>query len=238
MLRGGPAHGTGVRAQIGRPLAGKTGTAQNYTSAFFDGFTPQLATAVWVGYAGRPKPMTNLFHGGPVLGGTYPALIFADFMKSAMAGKPVKGFPAPPAPPSVAMPDVLGKSREEAEAILKGNGFTVRVSGSGKVVTASDPPAGARVAKGSVVGITMGEKPPDVGKPVVFKPGQQATVPRVVGMSFPQAVAVLAAAGLRADPKLTKVGGPGRIGRVIQQSPPPGTRLAPGSAVTIWVVGR
>ena len=42
--------GTGTRAQIGCPAAGKTGTTDNYTDAWFVGFTPRLATAVWVGY--------------------------------------------------------------------------------------------------------------------------------------------------------------------------------------------
>jgi membrane peptidoglycan carboxypeptidase len=101
MLRGVITHGTGHRAALGgRPVAGKTGSAQNNTSAFFSGFTPQLSTSVWVGYRARRVPMRNLFNGGPVYGGTFPAIIFHNYMEAALAGLPAVGFPkAPPPPP-------------------------------------------------------------------------------------------------------------------------------------------
>src|SRR5919197_657618 len=63
MLRGVVTGGTGVAAHLpGRPVAGKTGTAQEYRSAFFNGYTPQLATSVWVGFT--PKPV-SMPHAGP-----------------------------------------------------------------------------------------------------------------------------------------------------------------------------
>ena len=59
--------GTGTRAQIGCPAAGKTGTTDNFTDAWFVGFTPRLATAVWVGYpTARDRDERTLYHGGPV----------------------------------------------------------------------------------------------------------------------------------------------------------------------------
>ena len=77
--------GTGTRAALpDRPAAGKTGTTENYGDAWFVGYTPQLVTAVWVGYPDKLVPMTNGFHGEPVAGGTYPALIWKAFMKSAL----------------------------------------------------------------------------------------------------------------------------------------------------------
>jgi penicillin-binding protein 1A len=80
--------GTATAAAIGRPVAGKTGTTSNYTDAWFVGFVPQLATAVWVGDPAASTPMTNV-HGIAVSGGSYPALIFSDMMKAALTGVPV-----------------------------------------------------------------------------------------------------------------------------------------------------
>jgi penicillin-binding protein 1A len=79
-------YGTGKAAVLsgGRPAAGKTGTTENYGDAWFVGFTPQLVTAVWVGYPNRLRPMTYEFHGEPVAGGTFPALIWKSFMEKAL----------------------------------------------------------------------------------------------------------------------------------------------------------
>jgi membrane peptidoglycan carboxypeptidase len=85
--------GTGFRAAIGRPLAGKTGTTSSFADAWFTGFTPQLATSVWVGDARAQVPMRSLFAGGPVYGGTFPALIFHDYMAAALAGQPAADLP-------------------------------------------------------------------------------------------------------------------------------------------------
>jgi penicillin-binding protein 1A len=77
--------GTGRRAQLDdRPAAGKTGTTENYGDAWFVGYTPQLAVAVWVGYPDRLQPMLTEFNGDPVAGGTYPALIWRAFVRSAL----------------------------------------------------------------------------------------------------------------------------------------------------------
>jgi membrane peptidoglycan carboxypeptidase len=89
--------GTGFRAAIGRPVAGKTGTTSSYADAWFTGFTPQLATSVWVGDPTRQTPMTDRFGGGPVYGGTFPALVFHDYMTAALAGQPVADLPGGPA---------------------------------------------------------------------------------------------------------------------------------------------
>ena len=78
--------GTGTRAALpDRPAAGKTGTTENYGDAWFVGYTPQLVTAVWVGYPNKLVPMTNQFHGDPVAGGTYPAMIWKTFMQRRFA---------------------------------------------------------------------------------------------------------------------------------------------------------
>lgn len=85
--------GTGQAADIGRPAAGKTGTTNNSIDAWFAGYTPDLAVAVWVGYR-YPRPMTNV-RGINVFGGTFPAQIWRDFMLAAHRGLPVKRFKLP-----------------------------------------------------------------------------------------------------------------------------------------------
>jgi len=77
--------GTGRRAALpDRPAAGKTGTTENYGDAWFVGYTPQLAVAVWVGYPRELRPMLTEYHGRAVAGGTYPAEIWRTFMQVAL----------------------------------------------------------------------------------------------------------------------------------------------------------
>ena len=77
------AQGTGKRAALGEFAAGKTGTTENSGDAWFVGFTDRLTVAVWVGYPEALKPMATEFQGGPVEGGTFPALIWRDFQTTA-----------------------------------------------------------------------------------------------------------------------------------------------------------
>jgi len=85
MLTGVVQSGTGTSAAIsGVDVAGKTGTTTNYADAWFVGWTPQLTTAVWVGYPNKLVPMTTAYNGAPVEGGTYPALIWHNFMVQAL----------------------------------------------------------------------------------------------------------------------------------------------------------
>jgi penicillin-binding protein 1A len=81
------SQGTGVRAALGpgQFAAGKTGTTENSGDAWFVGFTKRWTVAVWVGYPDKLKPMLTEFAGAPVEGGTYPALIWHDFMVAANA---------------------------------------------------------------------------------------------------------------------------------------------------------
>ncbi|TLM83735.1 MAG: hypothetical protein FDZ75_07500, partial [Actinobacteria bacterium] len=94
ILRGVITKGTGKSADIGRPAAGKTGTTQEYRDAWFVGYTPQLSTAVWVGYPSAQKEMTSV-HGIKVTGGSFPAQIWSSFMKSALKSKPKTDFVKP-----------------------------------------------------------------------------------------------------------------------------------------------
>ncbi len=85
LLAGVVQHGTGTAAQIsGVDVVGKTGTTTNYGDAWFVGWTPKLTTAVWVGFPNKLVPMTTLYNGGPVEGGTFPAAIWHDYMTQAL----------------------------------------------------------------------------------------------------------------------------------------------------------
>jgi penicillin-binding protein 1A len=95
-LQGVVQHGTGTAAALGsRPVAGKTGTAENFQDAWFCGYVPQLATCVWVGYPKGEISLYNIEGVGSVAGGTLPAEIWHDFMGPATANLPVKSFPTP-----------------------------------------------------------------------------------------------------------------------------------------------
>jgi penicillin-binding protein 1A len=95
ILQGVIRAGTGKRAAlIGRVAAGKTGTTENYGDAWFVGYTPQLATAVWVGYPNKLQPMLTEYHGDAVAGGTFPAEIWRVFTQLALAGTTPESFPS------------------------------------------------------------------------------------------------------------------------------------------------
>jgi penicillin-binding protein 1A len=88
--------GTGTAANTGcGGQAGKTGTTDNFTDAWFVGYQPNLATAVWVGYPTATTSMTSV-HGITVFGGTFPAEIWHNFYVDA--GIPCEEF-APPTTP-------------------------------------------------------------------------------------------------------------------------------------------
>lgn len=91
MLMDVVTRGTGREAQIGRPVAGKTGTTSDYKDAWFLGFTPNLVTGVWVGNDDN-EPMKK------VTGGMLPARIWHDFMQPALAREPVMAIPVETAP--------------------------------------------------------------------------------------------------------------------------------------------
>ena len=143
MLQGVVSGGTGTAAALGSwPVAGKTGTTQDYTNAWFVGYTRQVSTAVWVGFPGTPDSL-SLYFGGSVFGGTLAAPIWHDYMLRVMAGMPAESFPAPPAPQSGTVPDVVGQRSEHAQNVLAKANFTPLV----EVVDSADP-------KGTVVAQT------------------------------------------------------------------------------------
>jgi len=91
MMRSVVERGSGWYAKnLGRPAAGKTGTTNESTDAWFIGFTPQLAAGVWVGYDDR-----TLNLGSKATGGVLAAPIWTNFMLGALAGTPAEDFQQP-----------------------------------------------------------------------------------------------------------------------------------------------
>ena len=89
--------GTGTAAKLDRPVAGKTGTTQDYGDAWFVGYTPNYVAVVWMGYPeGQQHQMTDV-HGITVTGGTLPAKIWKAFMTSALQDVERADFAPPPA---------------------------------------------------------------------------------------------------------------------------------------------
>jgi penicillin-binding protein 1A len=90
MLRGTIERGTGAAARaLGRPAAAKTGTTNDYSNAWFIGYTPHLATGVWVGYD-RPRSL-----GKDETGSRVAVPIWTTYMREALAGTPAEDFPIP-----------------------------------------------------------------------------------------------------------------------------------------------
>src|SRR5690606_99208 len=164
-FKGGTASGLG----IGRPVAGKTGTTDNSASAWFAGYTPNLAGAVFVGDPRGPNqyPLRNITLAGRyysvVYGATIPGPIWRDTMVEAVKKLDAKSFarsparfgstsePAPPrredddtdANPAAhrgGVPNVVGMSQGEAVAAIESAGYRANVS---DLRLPSDQPEGA-----------------------------------------------------------------------------------------------
>jgi len=179
VLRGVITSGTGRGASIGRPAAGKTGTAQGYSAAWFDGYVPQLAAAVWMGdpRGGFKHPLKNVRIGGQyyghVFGGTISAPIWGELMRKALKGKPVESFAGPDpsvgAGRQVTVPYLNGTSIGTAKARLAAVGLTgvvssqrVASSNAAGTVASSSPGGASSIGFGSSVllNVSTGTPPP------------------------------------------------------------------------------
>jgi membrane peptidoglycan carboxypeptidase len=165
--------GTGKPASIGRPAAGKTGTTENLGAAWFAGFTPQYATAVWVGdpRGGASHPLRNVLGYASVYGGTLPATVWRKTMTAVHEGLEVKELPK--ADPSYVattsgqlLPSVIGIDEAAARNRISVAGARVtkiltvapkRGQHEGVVVKQS-PAAGSR-SPGTKVTLAVTKKP-------------------------------------------------------------------------------
>ncbi|MDA8102465.1 MAG: transglycosylase domain-containing protein [Nitrospiraceae bacterium] len=243
VLRNVVTEGTGFYAAIGRPVAGKTGTGENWADAWFGGFVPQLATAVWVGYPQGEVPMIPPRTPIYVVGGSWPAMAFSYYNVAALGGTPVQPFRTPasfakPAPSggtqvsrSPGLMDVVGMPGVDSQKKLSDAGYLVKIvyAPSGEYppgyTTAQSPAAGSDVAPGTDVTITV----------------SNGTI------TFPQLVNVPDLLGKTSEAAATAIGGVGLSGNcqfqtspppilapdtVWEQSPAPGTQVAVGSTIS------
>ena len=141
LLQGVITSGTGTAAALpDRPVAGKTGTTENYGDAWFVGYTPQLVTAVWVGYPNGLRPMLTEYHGRPVVGGTFPAQIWKTFMESALTELHAapETFASPPYLSVVSRSVTYRDGRTELDnGLCRDTTLVVYFSGRGPATTAT-----------------------------------------------------------------------------------------------------
>jgi penicillin-binding protein 1A len=149
MMQGVVQRGTGVPAGAGlnRPIAGKTGTSQDFTDAWFSGFTPDVVTVVWVGF---DNPVSL---GDNQTGAAVAAPIWHDYMAFALKHRPVLSFPQPP---GVTMASWNAGSGTVTDAFKPGQipGASGPAAGGGLVAESpsggSGAPAGTASAAGGV----------------------------------------------------------------------------------------
>ncbi len=210
ILQDAVRYGTGRAARIDRPQAGKTGTTDDYADAWFCGYTPDLSTAVWVGYTEGRIPMRGV-HGITVYGGTFPAQIWRKFMKLALADVPPSEFPEAE----------FGSEEDVSEWV------TVTIcTDSAMKATPLCPHTESRSYR-------RGDEPTS---PCSIHNSQTArvTVPGVTGMNEAEASAAIRAADL--NPVVNYAySSIAPKGRVIGQSPLAGTTVNSGSSVAITV---
>src|SRR5207253_951747 len=152
--------GTGTRANIGRPQAGKTGTNTLYRDAWFVGYVPQYATAVWIGYPQGEISMYNVEGFSTMFGGDIPAEIWHDFMSKIVSGLPADPFPPPPVQQRGTVPKVVGLTLVDAQKALQQANFTaipqnVPSRQPNGTIVGQSPAAGAHAVLGSAVRLSV-----------------------------------------------------------------------------------
>jgi penicillin-binding protein 1A len=214
MLQDVVQSGTGRRASVpGVEVAGKTGTTDDYGDAWFVGYTPELAVAVWVGYPDRLRPMTYEFGGDVVTGGTLPALIWKEFVgryEKAKKSDEDLSFDSPPYLGGVPMWVVKrGSEWKRDNGYCRGSRLVVYFSGRGPEDEADCKPNEVDVPL--VVGMTqdaavarLADQP--LGAELVYKPAKAGKTPGVVLDQIP------ASGGLSAHDDVTLVVSKARYG--------------------------
>ncbi|WP_278235881.1 transglycosylase domain-containing protein [Isoptericola sp. AK164] len=239
-----------------RPVAGKTGTAQNNETAWFAGFTPQLATVVNLRQYETVDLDAGIIKGkaqiddfepyGEITGSTWPADAWTDFMQVALEGKDVVEFPSytPPRPtfspsptPSETTPqwvelpdDLIGMNINEATALLEGMGLVVATQATEneaeKGTVVNFYDPGGAVESGSTITLWVSTG--------AVEEQEQVAVPNVVGQPAGSAESQLNRVGLGAE-VVQEPNNEIPRGQVIRTEPGAGSEVEPGTTVRIVV---
>ena len=230
---------TGAPMNLGdRPVAGKTGTTNESAAVWFAGFTPQVASAVWVGdprggYAFPLKDVTiNGTYYRQVYGGTLAGPIWKASMEAALADKPIEEFVlSTDLPTSVfdvnEIPDITGMATPEEifAALTKVNLELGEISEED-----SPEPAGTVIAQTPEPG---GPAVPQTAVDIVVSTGLN-TVPESRGAPVQDATTIMERSGYTAEIVLLETATV-TPGLVMQQSVPAGTLAPVGSVILLTV---
>jgi penicillin-binding protein 1A len=203
-------YGTGVAGNIGRPAAGKTGTAQQWRDAWFAGYIPQLSAAVWVGFPRAQIPMVPPTTRIRVTGGSFPTQIWHAFMAAVTRRMPVKDFVKP-----------------ESHFVS----LAVDVT-QGCLANELTPPGNI-----SVITFVRGTEPGKCTTTTGVLPAPEVEVPSLVGLAVADAERLLQEAGLVATSK-TEFRPEYPEGTVTGQTPEAGTSAPQGTSVTMVVTSQ
>jgi penicillin-binding protein 1A len=166
--------GTAVRSAISCPTAAKTGTTSNLVDAWLDGYTPNYATAVWMGYPKQNVPMTDV-HGEPQQGGYLPAEIWHAYMAAVTEGEPCTQFPSPTEP--ISYQPFFGKfastGQSSSSESFEGKESETQHNAHKKSTPSEHEPAA--VEKPSAGG--NGEKAPETPAPQSHEPAESPPAP-------------------------------------------------------------
>jgi len=205
--------GTGQQAKIGRPVAGKTGTTEGQSDAWFVGYTPELVAAVWVGFPQGDHPLESPYTPYTITGGSWPAQIWARFASGTLSGVPYSALPG------VDNDDLVPVDIDLSTGFL----------------------AGPLCPRSQVATIYVRpDEAPTVLCPIHNPDGMPnlvpGTVPAVTDLDLAQALTLLEVSGYEVTAQW--VGSADRApGTVIVQYPAAGSDFAPGSTVDLTVVG-
>ena len=225
----GPLQGGGTASgmnRTGKDMLGKTGTTEYNDQLWLVAATTKVAGAYWVGNIQGHVDFRKVYP----THGTSPASARTAVMRTMMSAAVGKyggdDFPAPPDKLTrgvqVAIPDLTGKSPDEAKSILTGLGLDSADGGPqdsvvpAGAVSATDPAPGTQVSKGTVVTLFTSN-------------GSLVAVPNVVGQKYSDALAALTAAGF----KVKTTGGNSPTAIVQAQDPAGNAPAKPGTQVTL-----
>lgn len=252
LLRVPTSSGTASRANIGVPQGGKTGTHSRNRDVWYVGFVPRYSTAVWVGYPDEQRELTNVTIRGErysrLFGGTVPGPIWAEFMRVVLADEDPGDFPADPTgvdeyfrTPTTEVPDLMALAfppEEMVDEITKAL-LTAHLNPDVQEVPSLEPAGtilsisvepGTEVAQGTTILVEISSGVPATGP-----------LPDLVGSTLAQVDAILAQLAEQQRITLTYLvqfvdtWEPDEFGRVLSSTPPPGSTVTDGGALTLRV---